>query len=258
MPEIRPHVVLCGGLDPSGHAGLAADLHACFALGAHGLPVLAARTAQSAQQWHAGWPTAPGELQTTLRMAVRGTPIAAIKTGMLGSIANAQGVAQWARSMAVPLVVDPLHRSSSGGSLWPGERDALVRQVLLHDLLPAAVVATPNWLELAWLANSALAADAAQLLAQVRQLPCAALVKGGHAPEPLVGRDWLWDGKTLTELPPRARWVDPHPDRGSARRGTGCRLATALAIGLAQGQALPVAAENAVEWLDRSIRAATA
>ncbi len=248
----QPHVVLCGGLDPSGHAGLAADLHACFALGGHGLPVVAARTAQSATEWHAGWPSPPGELQTTLRFAVRGVAVGAIKTGMLGTVVNLQTVAQWARSLAVPLVVDPLHRSSSGGSLWPGERDVLVRNALLLDLLPTAAVVTPNWLELAWLANAAPAQDVAELASQVRKLPCPALVKGGHAPGALLGTDWVWDRRTLVQLPPRSQWrcgagTDPVE---AAPRGTGCRLATAVAIGLGKGLTLEQAAEQAVLWLD--------
>jgi hydroxymethylpyrimidine/phosphomethylpyrimidine kinase len=164
----------------------------------------------------------------------------AVKTGMLGSTELGTVLLDWLRPLRVPLVVDPLAKTSSGGWLWPTESPEQVRHWILTALLPAATVATPNWLELAWLSGRA-PADLATLdaaLAAAQQLPCAVVLKGGHAPSPWHGRDWVVNQGQVVALPDHPRWQ-------GERRGTGCRFATALAIGLAAGEDLPTAAAHA-------------
>ncbi|MSQ84761.1 MAG: hypothetical protein EXR77_18130 [Myxococcales bacterium] len=235
-------IALCGGVDPAGQAGLAADLQACFDLHARGAPIVCGRTAQSDNSFATAWPTDPEEL-TQVLAAVTALGISAIKTGMLGSIANLQVVQRFSANQPIPLIVDPVANTTSGGWLWPADTPMQVRTALLSQLLPQATLVTPNWLELAWLVEMPAASDVNELQLQARRLPCAALIKGGHAPPPLQGRDWLWDGAQLHALPLRPPW--PH-----VPRGTGCRLATAIAIGLSRQQSVRQACENAVVWLD--------
>jgi hydroxymethylpyrimidine/phosphomethylpyrimidine kinase len=225
-----------GGLDPGGQAGLAADLQVAWHLQARAMAVQTARTAQNNAQFVASWPTSDAELAQVLASLDLPTTGVVAKTGMLGSLANARRVLEFAQTHALPLVVDPVMASSSGGLLWRDDPDE-VRLWLLAELLPRAICVTPNWPELAWLSGRAITtlvqAEAAQ-----RALPCPSVLKGGHAPVAEQGVDRLWDGRILHVLPPDPGWPGP-------RRGTGCRFASALAIELARGHTLPHAAATA-------------
>ncbi|MFZ4578572.1 MAG: bifunctional hydroxymethylpyrimidine kinase/phosphomethylpyrimidine kinase [Myxococcota bacterium] len=239
----QPIVVLWGGLDPGGQAGLAADLQACRYAGASPRVVLTARTSQNDTRFLAAWPVDAAETAAVARGLDLGpagaTSGVAVKTGMLATIANARTCLEFcASSGGPPLVVDPIAHASSGGWMWPGEAEADVLQTLRRSLLPAAAVVTPNWPELAWLAGTPLPVSPQQAEIALRTLPCAAVLKGGHAPEPWLGVDWVWDGRSLEPLAPEANWPGP-------TRGTGCRFATVLAVGLARGTPLRLAAREA-------------
>ncbi len=252
LRQHRPLVVV-GGLDPGGQAGLAADLQVAWASGVPVRPVVAARTAQTDQQWLGSWAASADEFDATLGAAGGLEPLAC-KSGMLGSCDNAGRLARWLQAWPqVPLVVDPLAYSSSGGWMWGGESPDTVRETLRSGLLQRATVATPNWLEVAWWSGAEVAADPAALAQQASAWPCALLIKGGHAPPAWIGRDWLWDGLHLQQLPVRPPWPED-----LQLRGTGCRLATALAIALGQGLPLAKACTEAVAWLDRWARATLA
>ena len=241
---MRPGVLLVAGLDPSGGAGLAADLEALAAVGARGWPVAAALTAQGPGGARAFEPVRPAWLAAQLdallggrgRRAVRP---AAVKTGMLGSAANAAVLAarlSRAPLAGLPLVVDPVLAASSGLPLLRGDPARA-----LAPLLAAAAVATPNLAELAALTGRPVAGDEAAVEA-ARSLPCrAVLVKGGHRRgEPV---DLLVRGREVLRFPGRRR-------PGTAR-GTGCRLASALAGLLARGEALPDAVRGAKRVVER-------
>lgn len=235
-------VVLLGGLDPAGYAGLAADLHACAAAGVRAMPVACALTAQSRSGFSAAWPTDPDRVALMLA-ALASEPVAAAKTGMIGSVGNLRAIAAWLRDRPVPLIVDPVAASTSGGWLWPACDAEQVRRALVEELLPLAAAVTPNWPELAWLAGQPLADDLPAVRRQAALLPCAALVKGGHAPTPWLGSDFWWDGRELTPLPTKPPWP-------TSPRGTGCRLASAMAARMACGIAGIEAAISAAAWLD--------
>lgn len=234
-------VALIGGIDPAGWAGLAADLQVCAAFGVRGMPIAAARTAQRTGQWSAAWPTDSAELEQTIASL---EPAAARKVGMIASVANAEVVARWHDRQSAPLVVDPLLHSTSGGWMWPQQNQDAVRNCLRVTLLPRATIATPNWLELAWLSGAAAPVDLQQAHSLAEAWPCPVLLKGGHAPPPWLGQDWLWDGHAWLQMPQKPLWP-------TSPRGTGCRLATALAIGLGQGQPLAEACAGAAHWLNR-------
>jgi hydroxymethylpyrimidine/phosphomethylpyrimidine kinase len=244
-------VLVVAGLDPSTGAGLAADLEALLAVGARGWLVASALTAQGPAGVK-GWSPVPEALllaQIDALLEGGEERPRAIKTGMLGTATLAAALCQrlTARDLAaVPLVLDPVLLSSSGtrlldaGDVPPGEA--------LEPLLSRARLVTPNLPELAALTGLDVSSDARAVKA-ARQLPGrAVLVKGGHREGAPV--DLLVEGRKVTRLEGTRRV-------GTAR-GTGCRLASALAGLLAQGASLEAAARGAKQlveaYLDASMR----
>jgi hydroxymethylpyrimidine/phosphomethylpyrimidine kinase len=238
-------VLVAAGLDPSGGAGLAADLEALAELGVQGYPVLTAVTVQGPRGALLSEPVSRRLLLAQIEGLFRGggERPRALKTGMLGSGAHAGTLAERfsERPLAgVPLVVDPVLAASSGLPLVSGLRGTPVRAVLA-PLLERAALVTPNWPELEALAGRALATEA-EALAAARELPArAVLVKGGHRRgEPV---DLLVRGRRVQRFPGRRR-------PGTAR-GTGCRLASAIAGFLARGADLEEAVRGGKRLVER-------
>lgn len=244
-------VLVVAGLDPTAGAGLAADLEALHVVGARGWPVAAALTAQGPAGVK-GWSPVPEELllaQIDALLEGGEERPRAVKTGMLGTAGLAAALCHrlTAPDLArVPLVMDPVLLSSSGtqlldaGDRSPGEA--------LEPLLARARVATPNLPELAALTGLDVSTDAAAVKA-ARQLGArAVLVKGGHREGDPV--DLLVEARRVTRIPGRRR-------PGTAR-GTGCRLASALAGLLARGASLEEAVRGAKAVVERYLDAAAA
>ncbi len=237
-------VLVVAGLDPTGGAGLAADLEALAAVGAAGYPVAAALTAQGAAGARAFAATRSRLLVAQIDALLGGLPRAdrprAVKTGMLGTAANAQALAARLerRDLArLPLVVDPVLAASSGLALFRARSPGRA----LAALLARATLATPNLPELALLSGREVPDDEAAIAA-ARELPCrAVLVKGGHRRGPPV--DILVRGGKATRFQGRRR--------SGAARGTGCRLASAIAGLLARGETL----EDAIRGAKRVVEA---
>jgi hydroxymethylpyrimidine/phosphomethylpyrimidine kinase len=246
-----PRVLVCAGLDPSGGAGLLADLEALAAVGARGWAVATALTAQGPRGARRVEQVSPEMLLAQVDALLDGLPVRerprAVKTGMLGTAALAGALA--ARLAApplarVPLVVDPVLAASSGLSLLAGGAPADA----LAGLLARAALATPNWPELERLAGRRIETED-EAVREARRLPSrAVLVKGGHRPGPPV--DLLVRGRSVVRFHGRRR-------EGGAR-GTGCRLASAVAGLLAAGAPLEEAirrAKRVVEaYIDRASR----
>jgi hydroxymethylpyrimidine/phosphomethylpyrimidine kinase len=236
-------VLVAAGLDPSGGAGLVADLEALAAVGASGWAVATALTAQGPKGARGFEPVAEPMLlaQVDALLAGRERP-RAIKTGMLGSARLARALAArfGRRDLAhVPLVVDPVLAASSGASLF--DHAGLGAGVALAPLLARARLVTPNLPELAALTELDVSSDDAAVAA-ARALPCrAVLVKGGHRAGAPV--DLLVEGRRVTRFTGRRR------KKGA--RGTGCRLASAIAGLLARGATLDEAVRGAKRVVER-------
>lgn len=242
-PPAAPRVLVVAGLDPSGEAGLVADLEAIGAAGARGWAVAAALTLQGARSARGFEPVSEATLLGQIEALLDGPERpAAAKTGMLGTAALARALA--ARLAApplarIPLVVDPVLAASAGiplldaGGAPPGDA--------LAPLLARARLATPNLPELAALTGADVSTDEAAVRA-ARRLPArAVLVKGGHrAGEPV---DLLVERGRVTRLAGRRR--------PAGARGTGCRLASAVAALLAQGAPLEEAVRRAKRMVER-------
>lgn len=237
----RPSVLVFAGADPSGGAGIAADILAIAAQGAHALPVITALTVQDNDRVFAVEPVAPELLRRQAQALIDRIAIDAVKIGIPGSAANAaaiaQLIAQWRLVRpSLPVVLDPVLASGHGDVL---SRDDAVLALAL--LLPVTTVIVPNGPE-------ALALGGVEnLLAQgCRHV----LVTGGHG-----------EGDEVLN-----RWVDAHggervwrwPRLPGAFHGSGCTLASAIAARLALGQALPDALAQAQSYCHAALAGAYA
>jgi hydroxymethylpyrimidine/phosphomethylpyrimidine kinase len=242
----QPHVVGIGGLDPTGGAGIVRDLLTAEALGAKAILVGTAWTRQDESGVKGVEPRSPGMVRAGLEQALAACPSSrtAVKIGMAASGDIAAAIVSGLHAWQGPVVFDPVMGASAGGSLFDGAPADMLQLVRRSTLV------TPNLEEAAWLTGRAVetldhARHAAQALAGLG--PAAVLVKGGHLPGAATDVLCSAAGERLfegTRLP------------GRNPRGTGCALATAIAIGLARGQPLEQAVGSAKVWLAGRIQAA--
>ncbi|HXZ82696.1 MAG TPA: bifunctional hydroxymethylpyrimidine kinase/phosphomethylpyrimidine kinase [Acidimicrobiales bacterium] len=243
--EPPPVALTIAGTDSGGGAGVAVDLKTFAALGVFGTLVVTAVTAQNTKSVRAVEVLAPELVDAQLDAVLDDFAVAAVKTGMLASLAIVERVAARAAAGALPcLVVDPVMVATSGSSLLAGDDPAAYRL-----LLPHATVVTPNLAEAEVLVGRPLAGEAAMGEA-ARELcargATAALVKGGHRPG-AEAVDVLCFAGELTWL--RAPWVAT----GNVH-GTGCTLSAALAAHLAGGAGIVEAAFAAKRFVTDSLR----
>ena len=246
---MRPAALAAGGWDASAGAGVAADLRAMEAQGVRALGAIAAITAQSDRRVARIAPVPEADFAAQIEVVVRDHRPRAAKTGMLftaGHVGALLGVLD-ACAWQGPIVVDPVARATSGAPLWQeGGWEALV-----SALVPRAALVTPNARELALLAAALCGAEAetpketealrALAVEAARAGGVPVLAKGGHVEGDEVV-DWLvWpDGRAAGFA---------HPRKAAPGRGTGCRLASAVAARLARGEALEEACAQAIGWL---------
>ena len=235
-------MVAIGGLDPGGGAGLARDLATGRALGAVVTLIGTAWTDQSPRGVAGFEPREPGRLSAAVGRAVVGA--AAVKIGMVATPELAAALLEALAAYAGPVVLDPVLGASSGGALFSG------RAADLLPLVRRATLTTPNLAEAAALSGVAVS-SVEEAAAAGRRLveggAPAVLVKGGH----LAGEAT----DLLVTAAGEERFTAPRLP-GPAPRGTGCALATALAVELGRGRPLREAVAAAKGWLHEQIRAA--
>ncbi len=245
-PVTPPVALTIAGSDSGGGAGVQADLKAFAALGVFGTSALTALTAQSTTGVSGVLPV-PGEFVVAQVEAVLADlPVAAVKTGMLGTLEVVRAVAGLAERLP-QLVVDPVMVASSGDRLLAAEAE----RAYVELLLPVATVLTPNLLEAQALLGAAIGTLEEQRAA-ARELgalgPRVVVVKGGHATADSAGEavDVVWDGTSLWELrAPRLPTGNTH--------GTGCTFAAATAAGLARGLPVAEALARAKAYVGRAL-----
>lgn len=249
MTALR-NVLTIAGVDPSGGAGVVADIKAISANGAYACAVVAALTAQNTQAVTGVQPIAAAFVREQIDTLLADVDIASTKIGMLGARAVIAAVAEGlGRKLPAHVVLDPVMVAKSGDALL--ERDAV--GALREVLLPLATVITPNLPE----AGVLLARRAPDNLKEMRQAAEAlresmthagarwVLLKGGHlADERAI--DLLHDGDRMIELTaPRVATRNTH--------GTGCTLSAALAALLPQSVDVPTAARGAKAYLSAAL-----
>ena len=241
-------VLVIGGLDPSGGAGIPADARAISAFGAHACCVATAVIAQNTQGVARVKAVMPKMLRAQLSCLLEDIEPRAVKIGMLPNAQSAQIVAQTIRRMEVPVVLDTVFAPSSG----PLFSDRETVEFIAHNLLRHCALITPNIGEAETLCGFTIKdiqamKDAAQ---QIRNVYGAqgVLIKGGH----LNGDeavDVLLYGDAMSELrAPRIAGIEV--------RGTGCLLASAIAAQLAQDVLITDAVRAAKTWLTEKIETA--
>ena len=234
------------GSDPSGGAGLQADLKTFHQHGVYGMSVVTLVTVQNTLGVTRVEPLTVDLVDQQLTAVLSDIAPNAIKSGALGTAALVEWLASRAKTFTVPLVVDPVMISKHGHRLL----DESALQALLNRLLPETFLITPNAHEAAALINRpvetlAQARDAAKAIADFGAR--AVLVKGGHVRG--APTDVLFADGELTEF--HAERIDtPHT------HGTGCTFASAIAANLAKGASLHQAIERSKKWLTQALRTA--
>jgi hydroxymethylpyrimidine/phosphomethylpyrimidine kinase len=244
-----PNVLTIAGFDPSGGAGVLADIKTFAALRCYGVAAITALTAQNTHGVQALMPTPADFLATQIDSLFSDIGIAAVKIGMLGTVANVEIVAQkLAAYRPRHVVLDPVMRASTGDALAVEDLCAAI----LRFLAPLVTLVTPNLREAAQLTQAAMAAstpDMAAVGVALRQAGFkAVLVKGGHLPGGDVADVLCADTTAKIFSKPRISTQNTH--------GTGCTLSSAIAAGLAQGLALETAVETAKAYVTRSLAGA--
>ncbi len=244
--RIVPVALTIAGSDPSGGAGLQADLKVFHAHGVYGTAVVTLLTVQSTRSVAEVKPVAAALVTRQCRHLLDDMVIGAMKTGALGTGAVVEAVVRVARSADVPLVVDPVMVSKHGQRLL----DASAQEKLMRHLLPLATLVTPNVPEAELIAGMRIRSVADARLA-ARQIAAraniAVLVKGGHLPGSEVV-DVLRMGDREVEFRGR-RVLTQHT------HGTGCALSAAITANLARGLVIEDAVRAATTWLRRALRA---
>lgn len=246
---LQPPVVLSiAGSDSGGGAGIQADLKTFHAFGTFGTTAVTAITAQNTLGVQGVHPIPVPMVQLQIEAVVNDLAPAAVKTGMLATAELVSAVADSIRQHAMPnFVLDPVMVATSGDRLL----DADAEGTLARELLPLALIITPNLDEAALLTGRSVATVADMRGAATELVAAgagAALVKGGH----LAGAetvDVLWDGERFHE------WHHPRVHTRSTH-GTGCTLSAAIAAGLAHGRPLLKSVEDALGFVRRAIIAA--
>lgn len=259
-PRPVPRVLAIAGSDPSGGAGVQADLKAIAASGGYGMAALTALTAQNTEGVREVHVPPPGFLRAQLDAVADDVEIDAVKVGMLGDACVIAVVTDWltalrARGARPAVVLDPVMVATSGDRLLDPDDEHAVREILT-----LADVVTPNLPELAVLAGQETAGTWAQALAQAHGLAARhgvlVVVKGGHlatrragagaAPDALVGPDGV-----LADL-------DGERIATRSTHGTGCSLSSALATRFAQHHDWVRALRQSKTWLAGAIRGGAA
>ena len=220
------NVLSIAGSDPSGGAGVQADLKTFGALGAHGMAVVTALTAQNTRSVRGVHPVPACFVRDQLAAIFDDIRVDAVKIGMVSSAESVHMIADTLAQYDVQrIVLDPVMVATSGDPLIDDDAIAALREVLV----PLASVVTPN-------------AHEAVILGDVG-VPC--LVKGGHDDGDLA-IDVLSDGARVQEFSvPRIETNNTH--------GTGCTLSSAIAVYLAQGKSLPMAVQAAKDYLSGAL-----
>jgi len=240
-----PAVLTIAGSDPSGGAGIQADLKTFAACGVFGLSALTAVTVQNTVGVREVWPIPPRLVAAQIDAVVEDLGAAATKIGMLATAGVVDAVASAIGRHALQnVVLDTVLLSTSAAPLL--DADGVER--LREALLPLATVVTANVPEAAAITGVAIAsvADARRAAAALRAMGArAAIVKGGHLDGPPV--DVLDDGASVIEL--AGERIE-----SSNTHGTGCTFASAIAARLALGDSLETAARSAKAYVTEAIR----
>jgi len=238
-----PVALTIAGSDPSGGAGIQADLKTFPQRGGYGTSGITLVTVQNTQRVRAVEILSPNLVADQLDAVLEDIPPAAAKTGALGNRDIVCLVAERARTFGFPLIVAPVMISKHGQSLMSDQ----AREALMELLLPHAFLITPNLHEAEALAQMPVRNTEAMKEAAIRIASLgvqAVLIKGGHLETDSI--DVLyWKGQFGEYRCGRIQTAHTH--------GTGCTFSSCITAELAKGQSLPDAVEVAKRYITRAI-----
>ncbi len=240
----KPVVLVIGGIDPQGCAGLSQDIQAISHNGGHPIAVTTCLTEQSSQGLTNLGALSAEQFMGQYRSAVADFDIAAIKIGLIPSLSIAECIRQIVDKDDVPVVIDPVFASTSGGTC----SDAELIEFIARELLPKASLVTPNLVELAQLTQQKVdgyqsVEVASQYLINKGVKAC--LSKGGHSDDDWAS-DYFFDGQNA--------FYCYQPKLAVSVRATGCVLASVIAYHLAVDLDVRDAIVLAKAYLNRGIR----
>jgi hydroxymethylpyrimidine/phosphomethylpyrimidine kinase len=245
---MRPSVLVFAGADPSGGAGIQADVQAITALGAHALSVVTVLTAQDNDQVQSIEPVSSDMVRRQAQVLIDKIDIAAVKIGIIGSRANAEAIAELIgllrlQKPELPVVLDPVLASGHGDALAAEDPMSI-----LDFVLPVATLITPNLPEVAALCTGDRRAESQA--DSLMQRGCRnVLIKGGHAQGDKVTNRWFGlDGSRSWS------W----PRLPGAFHGSGCTLASSIAALLAQRQGMAQALDGGQAYCQDALERAYA
>ncbi|NBC95877.1 MAG: bifunctional hydroxymethylpyrimidine kinase/phosphomethylpyrimidine kinase [Deinococcus-Thermus bacterium] len=243
-----PTALSIAGSDPSGGAGIQADLKAFSARGVYGMAAITALTAQNTTGVAAVHALPADFVASQIAEVLVDVRVGAVKVGMIANAGIARAVAGALDDLASPVVLDPVMVAKGGASLLDDDAVEAVRS----ELLPKASLVTPNLAEAARLLDAPLAESRDALAVQATALlalgPRAVLIKGGH----LAGQE----SPDLLIHDDAAIWMEAKRVETENTHGTGCSLSSAIAAELAKGKRMPDAARAAKRWLSAALRGA--
>ena len=248
-----PNVLSIAGSDPSGGAGIQADLKAISAQGCYAMAAITALTAQNTRGVSGVHLMDPGFVAAQIDAVFEDIRVDAVKIGMLGSADIAAAVADaLSRHRPAHIVLDPVMVAKGGDRLLTEAAVVMLRE----RLLPLATVLTPNLPEAAVLLNApepTTREAMQQMAAALRALGPAdgsgsVLLKGGHLPGPA--------SPDLLSSPVGEHWLEAERIASHNTHGTGCTLSSALAARLAVNGDVRLATEQAKRYVAAAIAAA--
>jgi hydroxymethylpyrimidine/phosphomethylpyrimidine kinase len=241
--------VTIAGSDSSGGAGIQADLKTFAALGVYGASVITALTAQNTQAVTAIHDVLADFIAAQIDAVFSDLDVGAVKIGMLSQSAAIEVVARGlARHRARNIVLDPVMVASSGDRLLAPAAIAVLRS----ELIPHALVVTPNLLEAAALTGASLAHNEREMEVQAREILSlgarTVLIKGGHSDGEEAVDLLIGQGEVVRLSAKRIATKNTH--------GTGCTLSSAIAAGLAKGLDVIAATQAAKAYVTAAIAGA--
>jgi hydroxymethylpyrimidine/phosphomethylpyrimidine kinase len=242
--SMLPVALSIAGSDPSGGAGLQADLKTFHQFGVYGEAIPALITVQNSLRVSRVEALAAELVREQIEAVLEDMPPAAAKTGALGSAETVRVVARALAGWSFPLVVDPVMVSKHGRRLLPETAVA----ALCQELLPGAALLTPNVPEAEAITGMAILSDGDLRRAACRMCEMGAravLIKGGHRQDSAT--DLLFDGSQWREFP-ALRLETRHT------HGTGCTYSAAITAALARGDPLFQAVARAKRFIHEAIR----
>ena len=235
-----PQILFLGGHDPSGGAGLQADIETAQAHGCRAYTVVTCLTVQDSSNVFALQPQEGAAFQAQLECLLQDVRPDIVKIGLIGSLDIAQVLANTLKD--IPLVIDPVLAAGGGASMANGKLLSFIRD----SLLPATTLLTPNRVEARRLAGN----DDTQLAAE-------RLLQAGCAHILLTGADEAESGVVTNRLLSHGLHRDfQHPLLPYRYHGSGCTLASACACNLALGVPMATAVERALDWTWQTLRQA--